>query len=170
MLADRHDDPIYSIRPVQDDDWPIVAAIFNHFVVNSPAAYPDRPVAADFFRDRHQVLPDYPFVVVEAEGLVVGFAYLSPVHPVPTMRRSAQVTYFILPNHTGKGLGTRLLDLLLEAGRALGIDNFMAHVSSLNQGSIRFHLRHGFTECGRFRRVGTKHDRDFDMIWFQRIE
>jgi phosphinothricin acetyltransferase len=160
----------YSIRPINDEDWAIVAAIFNHFVVNSPAAYPDRPVPADFFRDRHRAVPGYPFLVVEADGQVVGFAYLSPVHPVSTMRRSGQVTYFILPNHTGKGLGGRLLDLLLDAGRALGVDNIMAHVSSLNQDSIRFHLSHGFTECGRFRRVGTKHGQDFDMVWLQRLE
>jgi L-amino acid N-acyltransferase YncA len=23
------------------------------------------------------------------------------------------------------------------------------------------------SECGRFRRVGTKHGRDFDMVWMQ---
>jgi len=42
-----------------------------------------------------------------------------------------------------------------------------AHISSLNEGSIRFHLRHGFTECGRFRRVGRKRGQDFDMVWMQ---
>ncbi len=176
VLSDHLDDsgyyqPMkYSIRPVNEDDWPIVAAIFNHFVVNSPAAYPDRPVGPEFFREKQLALPAFPFVVVETDGRLVGFAYLSPVHPVPTMRRSAQVTYFILPNHTGQGLGGRLLELLLEEGRAMGVDNFMAHVSSLNEGSIRFHTRHGFTECGRFRRIGTKHGDDFDMVWLQRLE
>jgi len=49
----------------------------------------------------------------------------------------------------------------------MGIDTFLAHISSLNEGSIRFHLRHGFTECGRFRCVGTKRGQDFDMVWMQ---
>ena len=160
----------YAIRPVQEADWPVIAAIFNHFVVNSPAAYPDRPVEPEFFRDRHSKLSGFPFVVVEADERAVGFAYLSPVHPVPTMARSAQLTYFILPNHTGHGLGSRLLEMLMERGRAMGIDNFMAHISSLNEGSIRFHERHGFTECGRFQRIGTKVGQDFDMVWMQRLE
>ena len=160
----------YTTRPVSDDDWPVVAAIFNHFVVNSPAAYPDTPVKPEFFSDRHRTNPDYPFVVVEVDGQTVGFAYLSPVHPVATMRRSAQVTYFILPNHTGHGLGKRLLGLLLDEGRTMGVDNFMAHISSLNDGSIRFHERHGFSECGRFRRIGSKHGQDFDMVWMQKLE
>jgi phosphinothricin acetyltransferase len=49
----------------------------------------------------------------------------------------------------------------------MGVDTFLAHISSLNEGSIRFHLRHGFTECGRFRCVGRKRGHDFDMVWMQ---
>lgn len=160
----------HSIRPVRNTDWPAVTEIFNHFVVNSPAAYPEEQVGPDFLRNKHEAVVDYPFVVVERGGKPVGFAYLSPFHPMATMRRSAQLTYFIHPDHTGHGLGSRLLEVLLDSGRALGIDNFMAHISSLNEGSIRFHTSHGFTQCGCFRRVGTKHGQDFDMVWMQRLE
>jgi phosphinothricin acetyltransferase len=160
----------YSIRPVNDDDWQAVSDVFNGVVDSSMAAYPEEHVGLEFFAIRHGSAPEYPFVVVEAADRVVGFAYLSPFHTVRTMRRSAQVTYFIMAEHTGKGLGSRLLDLLLNRGREMGVDNFLAHISSLNEGSIRFHTRYGFTECGRFRRVGTKHGRDFDMVWMQRLE
>lgn len=160
----------YTIRPVIDDDWPAVASVFNYFVDHSPAAYPEERVGVEFFRNKHCAAPSYPFVVLEVNDLVVGFAYLSPFHPVATMRRSAAVTYFILPEYTGMGIGSRFLELLLDEGRKMDVDNFLAHISSLNDGSIRFHERHGFTECGRFRRVGTKSGRDFDMVWMQRVE
>lgn len=160
----------YSIRPVTEDDWQAVSDVFNVFVDRSMAAYPEEHVGVEFFAIRHRAAPDYPFRVVKAADRVVGFAYLSPFHPVATMRRSAQLTYFIREKHTGMGLGSRLLDLLLSLGREMGVDNFLAHISSLNEGSIRFHRRHGFTECGRFRRVGTKNGHDFDMVWMQRLE
>jgi phosphinothricin acetyltransferase len=86
------------------------------------------------------------------------------------MRQSASITYFIHPEFTGMGIGTAFLEHLLEAGSALGITNFLAHISSLNTGSIRFHQRHGFTECGRFIDVGRKLDQSFDMVWLQRRE
>ena len=41
------------VRPVIESDWDPITAIFNHFVTESFAAYPDRPVEAAFFRDRH---------------------------------------------------------------------------------------------------------------------
>lgn len=159
-----------SIRSVQQRDWQAVAEIFNHFVANSLAAYPEEAVAADFFRSKHLAAPGYPFLVAESHGEIVGFAYLSPFHPVATMRRSATVTYFIHPDFTGHGLGGRFLDQLVDTGRSLGITNFLAHISSANEGSIRFHARHGFTECGRFLKIGEKRGRIFDMVWMQRIE
>jgi phosphinothricin acetyltransferase len=160
----------YTIRPVEEDDWEQITSIFNHFVVNSHAAYPEEPVEISFFRTKYLQAPDYPFMVASAEGEVVGFAYLAPFQPVPTMRRSAMLTYFICPDHTGKRLGERFLDLLVDAGKRLGVTTYLAHISSANDGSIRFHSKHGFTECGRFREVGVKGGRTFDMVWMQRIE
>jgi phosphinothricin acetyltransferase len=164
----RASDEAVQIRPVAEDDWETVARIFNLYVERTFAAYPDEPVESSFFRDRHEANVDYPFVVAELERAVVGFAYLAPFHAAATMRRSATVTYFLDPDHTGMGIGSRLLSRLLEEGRNLGVDNVMAHVSSLNEASIRFHLQHGFTECGRFVGVGSKRGRPFDMVWLQR--
>jgi phosphinothricin acetyltransferase len=156
-----------TVRPVMASDWPAITAIFNRYVATSPAAYPDEPVGEGFFRDRHEAMPEYPFLVTVDGSDVVGFGGLSPIHPAATVRRAAQLAYFLAPDHTGQGLGSQLLQALIAAGRQMGVDTFLAHISSLNQGSIRFHLRHGFTECGRFRRVGTKHGHDFDMVWMQ---
>ncbi len=159
-----------TIRAVEERDWPAIAEVFNHFVINGLAAYPEEPVSGKVFEKRHLESPDLPFVIGEIGGAVVGFAYLSPFHHASTMKRSATLTYFIQPESTGAGLGGRFLDLLIERGKGLGITNFLAHISSANEGSIRFHARHGFTECGRFLKVGEKAGRTFDMVWMQRIE
>jgi phosphinothricin acetyltransferase len=158
------------IRAVSERDWEPITAIFNHFVTDSFAAYPDQPVDESFFRDRHDANPSYPFVVAEVHDVVVGFAYLSPFHPVSTMRHTASLTYFLHAEHTGQGIGAALLEHLLQTGNGIGITNFLAHVSSLNPGSIRFHLRHGFSECGRFFMVGEKNGQPFDMVWLQRLQ
>jgi phosphinothricin acetyltransferase len=157
-----------NIRPVREADWRAVPGIFNYYVLNSFAAYLDRPVDESFFRTQQAGHPSFPFAVVEAQGRVVGFGRLRPFHPASTMRRTATLSYFLHPEFTGKGIGTALLEYLLQAGAALGVQNFLAHVCSLNTRSIRFHLRHGFRECGRFLNAGVKNGQSFDVVWFQR--
>jgi len=53
--------------------------------------------------------------------------------------------------------------------RAAGVETLLANISSLNEVSLNFHLKHGFKECGRFQRIGKKFDRDFDVIWMQKF-
>lgn len=166
-------DPSTSVELVNagpETDWAAIARIFNHYAQHSPAAYPEQPVADDFFAAKHVAERWLPFLVARADDAVVGFGYLSPFHPAPTMRHAAALTYFLHPDWTGRGLGTTILQRLLAEGAAAGIRTFLAHISSLNEGSIRFHRRHGFTECGRFHRVGRKHGREFDMVWMERLE
>lgn len=115
-----------------------------------------------------QALGGYPAYVVKHQAEVVDFGALKPYLMPDTLARTAEVSYFILPGHTGQGLGARLLDTLIGEARARGVDNLLANVSSLNEGSLRFHERHGFVQVGRFPKVGRKWDQDFDLIWLQK--
>jgi L-amino acid N-acyltransferase YncA len=45
----------------------------------------------------------------------------------------------------------------------------LARISSLNEESIHFHRNNDFTECGRFRKIGRKKDREFDVVYMQKM-
>jgi len=156
-------------RPVADYDAKSVIDIFNHYIENGFAAFPERTLPYEAFQMFQQLASGYPFYVLETEKRVVGFGFMHSLLRDDTFRRSAEVSYFIAPEHTGKGLGTELLKRLVADAKAKGIDTLLATISSFNEGSIRFHARHGFSECGRFRRVGKKRGRDFDVVWMQRF-
>ena len=61
-----------------------------------------------------------------------------------------------------------MLPSFIDAARAMGVDNLLASVSSLNEQSLRFHRKAGFECCGRFVQVGRKAGRDFDVVWLQK--
>ena len=150
-------------------DWQGVTDVFNFFVEHDMAAYPDQTFTAKEFARQYKQYSAYPFLVIEHQEQVIGFGFLSPLRALPTMQHSALIGYFILPEFTGKGLGSRLLERLIEQGKKIGISNYLAHISSHNQGSIHFHETHGFKHCGCFEKVGRKFGREFDMVWMQRI-
>ena len=146
-----------------------VIDIFNYFIENSFAAYPERAVSYDSFDHFLIVSIGFPRVVVKAPtGQIIGFAFLQHYHPASSLRKTAAITCFILPEHTRKGLGGMILERFINEAKSLGIDHILASISSLNQKSMDFHLKNGFKECGRFRGIGEKFGNTFDMIWMQR--
>ncbi len=103
------------------------------------------------------------------EGVVTGFGLLRPYNPLPAFFKTAEITYFLKPGFAGQGIGKAILDYLLDTGKELGINAVLANVSSLNEESIRFHLKNGFSECGRFKEVGQKKGQVFDVLYFQKL-
>jgi phosphinothricin acetyltransferase len=73
------------------------------------------------------------------------------------------------PEHIGRGLGKMLLGSLEEGAAEKGMKNILANISSLNPNSIEVHQKNGFTECGRFRKVGNKKGQEFDTVWMQKM-
>ena len=160
----------YSIRPISNEDRESVMDIFNHYVENSFAAYPENKLPYQAFDMLMQMSNGFPTVSInDQNGKIVGFGMLHAHHPMPTFLQTAEVTYFIHPEHTGKGLGKMLLGSLEKGAAEKGITNILANISSLNPNSIKFHQKNGFTECGQFRKVGKKKDQEFDTIWMQKM-
>jgi phosphinothricin acetyltransferase len=159
----------YHFEPMSEQHRRPVVDIFNHFVAHSFAAYPEEPVGDDIFDHFAAMARGYPSLVVKDDaGRVVGFAFLHAYHTARTLRRTAEITTFIMPGHTRQGLGSAILEQFVAEAQTLGVDTILASISSRNEGSIRFHAMSGFFECGRFRRVGRKFGQDFDIVWMQR--
>ncbi len=158
-----------ALKPMAECHGRAVIDIFNHFVTQGFAAYPDQPVPYEFFNRFQHMTQGYPaFVATVDSGRVVGFGFLRSFHPANTLRRTAEVTYFVSPEFTKRGIGTVLLNRLIEDASPMGIDSLVASISSRNEESIAFHRKNGFRECGRFERAGRKNDQDFDIVWMQR--
>jgi L-amino acid N-acyltransferase YncA len=160
----------FIISPISSEDREPVIDIFNHYVENSFAAYPENKLPYQAFDMFLKMSDGFPRgTIKDQDGRVVGFGMLRTHNPTPTFSQTAEVTYFIHPDHTGKGLGKMLLDYLEKNAAEKGITNILANISSLNPGSIKFHQKNGFIECGRFKKVGKKKGREFDTVWMLKM-
>lgn len=156
--------------PISPEDREAVISTFNYYIENSFAAYPENKVPYEFFDFLLQAISGYPNAVAKDEDKnFLGFCMLRPHSPMPTFSETAKISYFIRPEHTGKGIGSIMLEYLLSGAREKGLHCILASISSLNEGSIRFHSQHGFSECGRFREAGKKNGRFFDTVWMQKL-
>ena len=160
----------YSIRPITPNDRRPIIDIFNYYIENSFAAYAENKLPYEAFDMFLQMSKGYPTgTVKDNSDKIVGFGMLRIHNPMPVFSHTAEITYFLHPDHTGKGVGKALLEFLERGGQEKGIFNILAHISSLNHGSIKFHTMNGFIECGRFKNVGKKNNQLFDSVWMQKI-
>ena len=160
----------HTIRKVSDQDKDAVVVIINYFIEHSYANYMEGKVDGSFFDMARNMCRNGIFYVIDSprDG-VIGFGMLRP-HMYPGLfKRAAEVSYFILPEHTHKGLGGELLATLEQEAQKVEIATLLANISSRNEQSIAFHRKQGFKDCGRFERIGSKFGKDFDVVWMQKF-
>jgi L-amino acid N-acyltransferase YncA len=161
---------VFHLAPITPEDREATIDIYNHYIEHTFAAYLEEKVPYEFFDNFLSMCKGYPTAVARnEEGQVIGFGILRSYNPMPTFSDTAEISYFLKPGFTGKGIGKGILEHLAVKGKEKGLKSILATVSSLNEGSIRFHLRNGFAQCGHFKCVVRKKGRTFDVLYFQRV-
>ena len=159
----------YILEPMKEEHRKPVMGIFNFFIEKTFAAYPEAPLSEGVFDQFLALSRKYPAIVVKDQGgHVVGFAFLQPYHPADSFRHTAVATYFILPEHTRKGIGARILEDFIREARKKGLKHLLVNISSLNPGSIEFHRKNGFRKCSTFSDIGHKTGKTFSVVWMER--
>ena len=154
------------IREYRDSDLEEISHIYNFYVKNGFAAYPENKLDATFFNAI--ITAAISCYVLVVDGEVVGYGILRNYLPYVNFKHTGKLTYFIKSEYTHKGFGTILLEKLIEEAKRNNIKNIYIHASSENPQSINFHKKHGFKECGRFRNIAKKFGQYFDIIWMQK--
>jgi phosphinothricin acetyltransferase len=153
----------YSIRDTVESDLPSVREIYNHYVLNSSITFDEKPQTLAALRKKFAQAAKLrmPYLVAESpSGQLLGAAWVFPWQGNTANRRSVEVSIYLGPAATGKGLGKALLERLLTDARAADIREVIAVIADKGaDASIQLHRRLGFKESGRMGKVGFKYDR-----------
>ena len=162
------------IRDVRPDDAVYLAAIYRPYVLQTAITFEITPPDETEFAGRIAACR-YPYLVLEEEGEILGYAYASPLKTREAYRVSAELSIYLKPEAKGKGYG-RLLYGELEAGlKKQGVTNLYAIVTYcepeneyLTHDSVKFHIAMGFEKVGHLHECGEKFGRRFDTLYFEK--
>jgi len=128
------------------------------------------PDLAELTRRRDALLDaGYPYIIAEAEGRVLGYAYAAAYRPRPAYRHTVENSVYVDRATHRRGIGTRLLERLIERCTELGFRQMIAIIGdSDNAPSIGMHARCGFKKTGVQASVGFKFGRWVDQVIMQR--
>ena len=158
------------MREATEADLEGLAAIYNEVIASSTAVFSYLPVSVDERRRWWQArtTQGYPVLIAHDAHGVAGFGSFGDFRAWPGYRFTVEHTLHVRADARGRGLGTQMLQALVQRARALGKHVMVAGVDAGNAASIRLHERCGFAQAGRLREVGYKFDRWLDLVFLQR--
>jgi len=155
------------IRAATVADAGAIAAIYAPHVLGGIATFEtDPPDPAGIAR--RMTATAHPWLVVEADGIVAGYAYASPFHPRAAYARTAETSIYLADSAQGRGIGRALYAALLDALAAGAHAQAIARIALPHPASVRLHEALGFCAAGVLARVGWKFDRWIDVGFWQR--
>ena len=152
-------------------DLNAITAIYRNHVLHGTGTFEvDPPSVQDMAARRDDVLAKgLPYLVLEENAQVLGFAYCNWFKPRPAYRYSAEDSIYLADEAQGKGYGRLLLtELMVQAERA-GVRKLIAVIGdSGNHGSIGLHRSCGFKHVGTLTNCGWKFERWLDVVMMDR--
>lgn len=114
-----------------------------------------------------QTIKMYPWIVIEKDDAIVGYAYAGPHRSRCAYEWSVDASVYVASNFHKQGIGTILYKKLFEILKMQGIVNVFAGITLPNTASIRLHESLGFLHVGIYKNVGFKLGQWWDVGWWQ---
>lgn len=158
-----------TIRPANENDAAELTNIYNYYIANTYITFETDEVTAQDMTQRISEADSIPlpWLVAEAAGEVLGYAYASKWKGRCAYRYAVEATIYLSERHTGHGVGTLLYPALIDAIRSCSMHSVIAGIALPNDNSIRLHERLGFKKVGHFEQVGFKHEQWVDVGYWQ---
>ena len=123
------------IRAATAQDVKSLLEIYGYYVSNTAITYEyEVPSVEDFQRRIEQTLTQYPYLVWEENGHILGYAYAGRFHPRKSFDWAAEASVYVHKDARGRGIGPKLYEALEECLRLQGYVNLNVSIASRNGG------------------------------------
>ena len=156
----RHADP--------ERDAAACAELYAPFVERTVVSFEEQPPGAREMAARMASMTEqYPWLLLEDDEGLVGFAYGSRHHARAAYRWAVEVTVYVNSAKHRRGAGRRLYEALLDLLRRQRYRVACAGITLPNDASVGLHEAFGFEHIGTYRDIGWKAGAWHDVGWWQ---
>lgn len=168
----------YQIRIATPEDAKELLDIYRYYVENTAITFEYDVPSVEEFRGRiERVLKKFPYLVVEGDGKIYGYAYVSPFKERAAYQWAVETSIYVAKDARRDGLGRMLYEELEKRLKEMGILNLNACIGypngaedeHLNYDSVRFHEKMGYSMVGEFHQCGYKFGRWYNMVWMEKL-
>lgn len=159
-----------AIRLATERDAPAIAAIYAPFCESNVVSFEvSAPTPEEMARRIHAVTVRMPWLVLEDNGAVIGYAYAGPHRERAAYGWAVDTAVYVGDGFRGKGAGKALYAALFDVLRLQGYFKACAGITLPNPASVGLHESFGFRLVGVYRGIGYKHGGWHDVAWYEAV-
>ena len=158
-----------SIRFATEADLPAMLAIYAPYVTGTTYSFEYQVPTPEAFAQRFRAITaQFPWLVWEEAGRVLGYAYGSAPFERAAYAWCAEPSIYLAPAIHRKGVGRALYRVLEQLLRRQGYRVLYSIVTSSNHASLAFHEALGYTTRAVFPDCGYKHGQWLGTVWLEK--
>ena len=157
------------IRFATEQDLNAMLDIYRPYVENTTYSFEYEVPTPEVFRVRFlDHVAQFPWLIWEEGGKVLGYAYAGAPWERSAYRWCAEVSIYLHESIHGRGIGRQLYAVLEDILKKQGYRVAYALITTENRGSVAFHERLGYVYHSTFEDCGYKMGRWLGVIWLQK--
>lgn len=158
------------IRFAKESDIPAILDIYGPYVLNTAISFEYNVPTLEEFTERFRgISAQFPWLVWEEDGTILGYAYGSLPFGREAYRWCAASSIYLAPDAQGRGIGKKLYAALEDLLKAQGYRKLYAIITSDNPGSLQFHEKVGFRFLAEFPDCGVKFSKLYSVVWMEKV-
>lgn len=157
------------LRDATLDDAAAIAAIYQHYVLNTTISFEETPPTEAELRQRIDAvrIAGLPWLVASVDGEVAAYAYATPWRARSAYRFSVEASVYVADGKARRGLGRALYRALLERLRHANVHTVIGGIALPNHASVAIHEAMNFKKVAHFTEVGQKFGNWVDVGYWQ---
>lgn len=156
-------------RLVREEDFPVIAEIYNYFSFPTTATFHDGAIT------RSDLQEDFPpghrlyraYLILDA-GTIPGYRGIRRYKKGRAYAGTAEISVYLKEEYTGKGIGKIAVRYLENQGERSGIRVLLGTVTSENHASTRLFEAMGYSRCAYLKNIGELSGKVLDVVLYQK--
>lgn len=155
---------------LKEGDFKLVKEVYDYYILNSTATFHTDLISIEELKSVILIAhPKYKSFLIDYEGKTCGYCYISQYKKRQAYDRTAEITIYLKPEYSGKGIGKETLKLIETVAKNSQVNVLIGIITGENQASIELFEKCGYEKCAHFKKVGEKFNRLLDVVAYQKI-
>ena len=157
------------IRIACEADLPAILSIYAPYVRETTITFEyEVPTREEFLERFRRITREFPWLVWEEEGEILGYAYACRPFERAAYSWCAEPSIYLKPAAHGRGIGRKLYQTLEILLGMQGYRVLLALITGENRASVGFHEHLGYETVGQLKNVGYKFGGWLDVFWMEK--